>query len=178
MIKFQSENGCSHVLNQFPTCSLNARLVTLGFWISPCSYDELGLTLNEFLAPRWQRVSTKNMALVDQVLISRGLHFKSYFYWVSVGALLGYALLFNVGFTLALSLQRLGVSCAIISCEKFSQMNEGDDLHDGINKSSPGNATVVKRIGKMMALLFQPLAITFQDVGYYVDTPPVVHLSL
>ncbi|KAM0951253.1 putative ABC-type xenobiotic transporter [Dioscorea sansibarensis] len=91
-------------------------------------------------------VSAKNMTLGDQVLISRGLHFKSYFYWVSVGALLGYALLFNVGFTLALSLKRpVGVSRAIISCEKLSQMNEGDDLHDGINKSSPGSATVGMR---------------------------------
>lgn len=28
-----------------------------GFWVSPLSYGELGLTLNEFLAPRWQKVS-------------------------------------------------------------------------------------------------------------------------
>ncbi|KAH7655222.1 Xenobiotic-transporting ATPase protein [Dioscorea alata] len=144
-----------------------------GFWISPCSYAELGLTLNEFLAPRWQKVSAKNMTLGDQVLSSRGLHFKSYFYWVSVGALLGYALLFNVGFTLVLSFKRpVGVSRAIISREKLSQMNGGDDLHDGINKSSLESASVVKKTGKMMVLPFQPLTITFQDIGYYVDTPP------
>lgn len=27
-----------------------------GFWVSPISYGEIGLTVNEFLAPRWQKV--------------------------------------------------------------------------------------------------------------------------
>ncbi|XP_028054682.1 ABC transporter G family member 37-like [Camellia sinensis] len=26
-----------------------------GFWVSPLTYGELGLALNEFLAPRWQK---------------------------------------------------------------------------------------------------------------------------
>ena len=28
-----------------------------GFWVSPLTYGEIGLSLNEFLAPRWQKVS-------------------------------------------------------------------------------------------------------------------------
>lgn len=28
-----------------------------GFWVSPLSYGEIGLSVNEFLAPRWQKVS-------------------------------------------------------------------------------------------------------------------------
>ncbi|KAI8026768.1 Pleiotropic drug resistance protein 3 [Camellia lanceoleosa] len=28
-----------------------------GFWVSPLTYGEVGLALNEFLAPRWQKVS-------------------------------------------------------------------------------------------------------------------------
>lgn len=27
------------------------------FWLSPLSYGEIGLAINEFLAPRWQKVS-------------------------------------------------------------------------------------------------------------------------
>ena len=27
-----------------------------GFWISPLAYAEIGVSLNEFLAPRWQKV--------------------------------------------------------------------------------------------------------------------------
>lgn len=29
-----------------------------GFWISPMTYGEIGLTTNEFLAPRWEKVLT------------------------------------------------------------------------------------------------------------------------
>lgn len=28
-----------------------------GFWASPVTYAEIGLSVNEFLAPRWQKVS-------------------------------------------------------------------------------------------------------------------------
>lgn len=28
-----------------------------GFWVSPLSYGEIGLTVNEFLAPRWEKVN-------------------------------------------------------------------------------------------------------------------------
>lgn len=27
------------------------------FWVSPLSYGEIGISLNEFLSPRWQKVS-------------------------------------------------------------------------------------------------------------------------
>lgn len=27
-----------------------------GFWICPLSYAEIGISVNEFLAPRWQKV--------------------------------------------------------------------------------------------------------------------------
>lgn len=28
-----------------------------GFWLSPLSYGEIGLSLNKFLAPRWEKVT-------------------------------------------------------------------------------------------------------------------------
>lgn len=28
-----------------------------GFWVSPLTYGEIGLSVNEFLSPRWQKVS-------------------------------------------------------------------------------------------------------------------------
>lgn len=45
-----------------------------GFWVSPLSYGEIGLTVNEFLAPRWEKVkfnhSYKNVLLfILQLLI-------------------------------------------------------------------------------------------------------------
>nr|XP_019709656.2 pleiotropic drug resistance protein 3-like [Elaeis guineensis] len=74
-----------------------------GFWISPMTYLEIGLVVNEFLAPRWQKITLANTTIGHQVLTSRGLNYSSYFYWISVGALSGYILLFNVAFMLALT---------------------------------------------------------------------------
>ncbi|KAJ0567842.1 putative ABC-type sulfate transporter [Helianthus annuus] len=66
-----------------------------GFWVCPLSYGEIGLAVNEFHSPRWEQGL--------QTLESRGLDFEEYYYWISLGAMFGFALLFNVGFVLALS---------------------------------------------------------------------------
>lgn len=41
---------------QLCTASMPAWL-KWGFWLSPLSYGEIGVSVNEFLAPRWQKVS-------------------------------------------------------------------------------------------------------------------------
>ncbi|XP_052877846.1 pleiotropic drug resistance protein 3-like isoform X3 [Gossypium arboreum] len=75
-----------------------------GFWLSPLAYSEIGIAVNEFLAPRWQQVSSSNATLGQQVLEKRGLNFSGYYYWISVAALIGFWIIFNIGFTFALSL--------------------------------------------------------------------------
>ncbi|XP_072974963.1 ABC transporter G family member 41-like isoform X2 [Typha angustifolia] len=145
-----------------------------GFWISPLSYTEVGLAVNEFLAPRWQKISSSNMTIGSQVLTTRGLNYPGYFYWIAVGALIGFIILLNIGFILALTFKRpLGVSRAIISREKLSQL-QGKDLDtDYVNKTTSTSeitATEPKRTGKMI-LPFIPLTVAFQDLNYYVDTP-------
>ncbi|KAH7655207.1 P-loop containing nucleoside triphosphate hydrolase protein [Dioscorea alata] len=136
------------------------------FWVSPITYSEIALSVNEFLAPRWQRSSSGNMTIGIQVLSSHALNYSYSFYWISVGALIGYIILFNVAFTLALTFTRsIGKSRAIISHDKLSQMKQGD---------KPDGATVQRednQRGKMV-LPVQPLTVTFQDLQYYVDTPP------
>ncbi|XP_062009972.1 pleiotropic drug resistance protein 3-like isoform X4 [Rosa rugosa] len=74
-----------------------------GFWLSPLVYAEIGATGNEFHAPRWQKLSSSNITIGQQALKDRGLDFSEYFYWISIGALLGFWLVFNLGFTCALS---------------------------------------------------------------------------
>ncbi|CAI8604330.1 unnamed protein product [Vicia faba] len=39
-----------------------------GFWLSPMSYGEIGITLNEFLAPRWQKIQEGNITVGREVL--------------------------------------------------------------------------------------------------------------
>ncbi|XP_010914761.1 ABC transporter G family member 41 [Elaeis guineensis] len=148
-----------------------------GFWISPLTYAEIGLTVNEFLAPRWQKMSSTNTTIGRQVLTSRGLNYNSYLYWISVGALLGYILLFNVAFTLALTFKRsIGVSRAIISRAKLSQMQRGGDKDNSTvlpnhSRKAPQTSTAEPKRNGRMVLPFIPLTVTFQDVNYYVDTP-------
>nr|TKR74333.1 pleiotropic drug resistance protein 3-like isoform X1 [Populus alba] len=149
-----------------------------GFWISPLAYGEIGLSLNEFLTPRWAKTMSGNTTIRQQTLESRGLNFHSYFYWISVAALIGLTVLFNVGFALALTfLKSPGNSRAIISYERYYQqqgklddgasfdMNDKKTLTCAYPKSSPGD-----KKGRM-ALPFEPLTMTFKDVRYYVDTP-------
>ncbi|XP_039163716.1 pleiotropic drug resistance protein 3 [Eucalyptus grandis] len=77
-----------------------------GFWFSPLSYAEIGVSVNEFLASRWQKVSSLNGTLGQQVLKQHGLDYSDHFYWISVGALIGFWMVFNVGFTCALSFSK------------------------------------------------------------------------
>ncbi|KAM0834135.1 hypothetical protein ACQ4PT_063809 [Festuca glaucescens] len=147
-----------------------------GFWISPLSYAEIGLTGNEFLAPRWLEITASGAKLGRIILMDKGLDFSSYFYWISVGALIGFILLFNVGYATGLTIKNLpGTSQAIISRNKPTTFDEKDqdmfmDTKNGMPKLQAETALTANRTGRM-ALPFTPLIISFQDVNYYVDTP-------
>ncbi|CAI8599245.1 unnamed protein product [Vicia faba] len=74
-----------------------------GFWLSPMSYGEIGITLNEFLAPRWKKIQEGNITVGREVLKSRGLDFDSNFFWISIAALLGFTVVFDILFVVALT---------------------------------------------------------------------------
>ncbi|XP_027162642.1 pleiotropic drug resistance protein 3-like isoform X1 [Coffea eugenioides] len=145
-----------------------------GFWVCPLTYGEIGLALNEFLAPRWQKVlPSSNMTMGQKTLESRGLSFDGKFFWISVGALLGFALLFNIGFILALSFLNSPVTRAIISNDKLSQMKESSEpIRTATMKNSESNPNTTTESGKgKMVLPFEPLSVVFQNLQYYIDTP-------
>ncbi|XBH91319.1 hypothetical protein VPH35_082741 [Triticum aestivum] len=145
-----------------------------GFWLSPLSYGEIGLTGNEFLAPRWLKITLSGVTLGRRILMDQGLDFSSYFYWISVGALIGFTLLFNVGFAIGLTIKNIpGSSRAIISRNNlatFSGRNQDKDPENGMPNLQAETALTPNRTRRMV-LPFTPLTISFQDVNYYVDTP-------
>ncbi|XP_059632028.1 pleiotropic drug resistance protein 3-like [Cornus florida] len=148
------------------------------FWASPMTYGEIGVSLNEFLAPRWQKVSVGNTTLGQSVLIRHGLNFDGYFYWISVGALVGFAIFFDLGFVLALTYRNPpGMSRAIISKEKLSQLQKRDRKssahldNDSTLAASPITSAEKHRTDNLV-LPFEPLTMSFKDVKYFVDTPP------
>ncbi|KAM1112130.1 hypothetical protein EV1_044652 [Malus domestica] len=111
-----------------PRSSLPAWL-EWGFWISPLTFGEIGVSINEFHAPRWTKILSLNVTIGQQALESRGLNFDDKFYWISVGALLGFWMVFNLGFTFALSLLKSpGSSRTIISHERFSKLKGKENL--------------------------------------------------
>ncbi|KAL5700491.1 drug-responsive transcription factor pdr3 [Ranunculus cassubicifolius] len=147
------------------------------FWISPLTYAEIGISINEFEAPRWNKASNSSTTIGEQTLINRGLNFDSYLYWISVAAIFGFSVLFDAGYTLALTyLKPPGSSTAIISYDKLSSLEEGED-HNKIRLNSMNHSSrpMVSADGGGdsggMSLPFEPLAVTFQDVQYFVPTP-------
>uniref|UniRef100_A0A2N9FVQ3 ABC transporter domain-containing protein n=1 Tax=Fagus sylvatica TaxID=28930 RepID=A0A2N9FVQ3_FAGSY len=146
-----------------------------GFWVSPLTYGEIGLSLNEFLAPRWQKMLSTNTTIGQGILESRGLNFDGYLYWISLGTLFGFTILFNIGYILALTFLKSPGSRAIISHEKLSKIQGSEDSHDGAHldkksRNSPPQTSIEPKRGRMV-LPFTPLTVVFQDVQYYVDTP-------
>jgi hypothetical protein len=124
-----------------------------GFWISPLSYAEIGLTGNEFLAPRWLRITVTDVTLGRKILMDRGLDFSSYFYWISIGALFGFVFLFNVGFAIGLTIKKpIGTSRAIISRDKLAPPHgSGKDMSKYMDNKMPklqaGNALAPNKTG-------------------------------
>lgn len=99
-----------------------------GYWISPLAYGETATTVNEFLAPRWSKTSGGDVTVGIQVLQSRGLYTQSYFYWIGIGALVGFIIIFNILFTLVLANFRpLGKPQAVISEEALAEMRSSED---------------------------------------------------
>ncbi|PHT62246.1 Pleiotropic drug resistance protein 3 [Capsicum annuum] len=151
-----------------------------GFWISPLTYGEIGLAVNEFLAPRWQKALQTNTTIGNEILESRGLSFDGYMYWISVCALFGLTLLFNIGFTLALTFLKAPGSRAIMSMDKYSQIERSSDSSDKADSEEnskttiPSNSMDSREGAGRMVLPFEPLSLVFRDVQYYVDTPVVM----
>ncbi|XP_048433500.1 pleiotropic drug resistance protein 3-like isoform X1 [Pyrus x bretschneideri] len=156
-----------------PRSSLPAWL-EWGFWISPLTFGEISVSINEFHAPRWKKILSSNVTIGLQALESRGLNFDDKFYWISVGALLGFWMVFNLGFTFALSfLKSPGSSRKIISHERFSKLKGKGNLDASFQEKEltcvDTHTTSAEPI--RMVLPFEPISISFEKVQYFVDTP-------
>ncbi|XP_057518787.1 ABC transporter G family member 35-like [Amaranthus tricolor] len=174
-----------------------------GYWVSPLSYAFNALAVNEMFAPRWMNklASDGVTPLGVQVLKSFNVFPYSYWYWIGAGGLVGFIVLSNLIFTVALTyLNPLGKPQAIISKDDENDME--DDHPEKRSKklsSADGNNTrelALQRImsrsnpngfsrndssveaangvapKRGMVLPFTPLAMSFDDVSYFVDMPP------
>ncbi|KAL4626335.1 hypothetical protein ACB092_05G088900 [Castanea dentata] len=164
-----------------------------GYWISPLMYGQNAIVVNEFLGGNWRNGSTTE-ALGISVLKSRGFFTQAYWYWIGVGAMVGFILVFNIIFTLALAyLNPIGKTQTVKSDEPESN-EQGQRTGEGIQLTLRGNnsshhsnirsrrrSSSFARSGakieassngkKGMVLPFDQHSITFDDIIYSVDMP-------
>ncbi|XP_061346220.1 pleiotropic drug resistance protein 1-like isoform X4 [Gastrolobium bilobum] len=166
-----------------------------GYWVSPMMYGQNAIAVNEFLGKSWSHVppnSTEPLGI--QVLKARGIFPEAYWYWIGVGASIGYMLLFNLLFPLALHyLDPFDKPQALISEESLAERNAGRNEQiielsstfevpsGNESRRSLSSRTLSARVGSIsaaddnrkrgMVLPFTPLSITFDEISYAVDMP-------
>ncbi|XP_057969760.1 pleiotropic drug resistance protein 1-like [Malania oleifera] len=172
-----------------------------GFWSSPMMYGQNAILVNEFLGHSWKKVLPDSPKLLGvRVLESGGFFTDSYWYWLGLGALLGFVLVFNFLSTVALSIlspfdkpravmpdENQGGQHDSGTVELVSQGNDSvsqtvsGDRGDEIRRSSVSTGSASARTDaiveadqnkkKGMVLPFEPHSITFDEVRYSVDMP-------
>ncbi|XP_044485865.1 pleiotropic drug resistance protein 1-like [Mangifera indica] len=175
------------------------------YWCSPLMYAQNAVVVNEFLGHSWDKVDpASNETLGIAVLKSRSFFTEAYWYWIGVGGLVGFILLLNFLFTLALTyLNPFNKPQAIIPDESKSDEsnnNIGGDIQlqtygsilsheaqsereDAIRRRSSSStvstsmteAVHLKKRG--MVLPFEPHSITFDEITYSVDMPQEMKLQ-
>ncbi|XP_075663586.1 pleiotropic drug resistance protein 1-like isoform X2 [Castanea sativa] len=164
-----------------------------GYWISPLMYGQNAIVVNEFLGGNWRNGNTTE-ALGISVLKSRGFFTQAYWYWIGVGALVGFLLVFNIIFTLALAYLNPFGKAQTIKSDELENNEQGQRTREGIQLTLRGNSSShhsnigsrrrsssstrsgskieASRNGKKgMVLPFDQHSITFDDIIYSVDMP-------
>ncbi|CAI8614417.1 unnamed protein product [Vicia faba] len=151
-----------------------------GFWTSPMMYAQNAIVLPNSMEP-----------LGIEVLKSRGFFTESYWYWIGVGALIGYTLLFNLGYILALTfLKPFGKHQTVIPEESQSRKRTSvfkyiKDIFSEHSMTVINGSTTPSTLSSRqetipetnrstkrgMVLPFEPHSITFDEVTYSVDMP-------
>ncbi|MBA0807504.1 hypothetical protein Gohar_023308 [Gossypium harknessii] len=151
------------------------------YWISPMMYSQNAIVINEFLGESWNHVlpfTTEKLGVL--VLKSRGFFSEAYWYWIGVGALVGFILVLNFLNTLALTY--LNPLDEFQRVKSEDQNNEDDDRngvdaqlqHKGSNTDLLRTETDPDKIQyreKGMILPFLQHCITFEKIIYAVDMP-------
>ncbi|KAK1259793.1 putative pleiotropic drug resistance protein 7 [Acorus gramineus] len=160
-----------------------------GYWASPLMYAQNAVAVNEFLGNSWKITNSAigPGTLGVQILQARGIFVDANWYWIGVGALVGYIFLFNGLYVWFLAiLDPLGQGQAVVSEEslKEKQANRtGQEIElvsngnrpNGQASSNGTNSAITEASANApqrgMVLPFTPYSIVFDNVKYSVDMP-------
>ncbi|MQL82159.1 hypothetical protein Taro_014624 [Colocasia esculenta] len=137
--------------------------LTWGHWVSPLTYGQNAVAVNEFLDERWS-MQTQYRPMPDTVgrtiLRERGMFTEMHWFWICVGALLGFSLVFNIFSVLALEYLSAPVTRGKrhITKDKKKVANVGEKMLEEAPHSD-------------MGLPFKPLTLAFSHISYSVDMP-------
>ncbi|KQK03837.1 ABC transporter G family member 32 [Brachypodium distachyon] len=160
-----------------------------GYWISPLSYAQNAISTNEFLGHSWNKILPgQNETMGISILKSRGIFTQANWYWIGFGAMIGYTLLFNLLYTLALSFlspfgdshssvpeETLKEKHANLTGEILGNPKEKKSRKQGSSRTANGDQEISsvdsssRRRG--MVLPFAQLSLTFNAIKYSVDMP-------
>ncbi|KAH9290325.1 hypothetical protein KI387_034442 [Taxus chinensis] len=168
-----------------------------GYWISPLSYAQNAIAVNEFYGQKWDKPAgnVSNQTVGELGLRSRGIFPHEWWYWIGIGALLGYAILFNVLYTLALDfLKAPGKPQSVVSEEALHEIY-ANTIGENCYANNAPTAVIVRddlptskgptmnpilfsdvvvalpKEKKGMVLPFKTLSLCFKNIKYYVDMP-------
>ncbi|KAJ3697920.1 hypothetical protein LUZ61_001625 [Rhynchospora tenuis] len=171
-----------------------------GYYVSPMMYMQNAISTNEFLGLSWNKILPGyKEPLGVLVLKLRGFFPEASWYWIGIGAMVGYNVLFNILFTFCLTyLNPIGKDKPTISEETLREkhvnltgkvpqtISKGrknsddnsfshDNKYQTVSKSTkwswPNEIDGSSNIKKGMVLPFTPLSITFENIRYAVDMP-------
>ncbi|XP_075104943.1 pleiotropic drug resistance protein 1-like [Nicotiana tabacum] len=136
-----------------------------GYWSSPLMYSINSIFVNEFDGKKWKHIAPNGTEPLGVAVVrSRGFFPDAYWYWIGIGALVGFTILFNICFSLALAyLNPFGKPQAMIP-------KDSEDAKTTSNEKEQSNSEGQSK-KKGMVLPFEPHSITFDEVIYSVDMP-------
>ncbi|CAK9164212.1 unnamed protein product [Ilex paraguariensis] len=148
------------------------------FWVSPLSYGQRAISVNEFTARRWmERSAGGNTTVGYSVLQSHSLPTSGYWYWLGVGVLLLYSIFFNIIVTLALACLKPSKKGQTTIPVNVVEENSAGDGGSGQESELNPVSCEDRAKKKGMILPFQPLTMTFHNVNYFVDMPKEMRLK-
>ncbi|KAJ4749521.1 ABC transporter G family member 36 [Rhynchospora pubera] len=168
---------------------------TWGYWISPLMYVQNAIAVNEFMGHSWDKV-VNGTRIGTTFLNSRAIFAEPRWYWIGIGAVIGFIFLFNILFTSALTfLEPFGQEQPTISEEtlKEKHANLTGEIPEGSSRGKRSSSqhrsfrhgSSIRNTGSLsksaheilgsdkkgMVLPFTPLSLTFDDIKYSVDMP-------
>ncbi|RXH92529.1 hypothetical protein DVH24_033425 [Malus domestica] len=110
---------------------------------------------------------------VGKVLLKgRGLFTTETWFWICIGALFGFSILFNLLFVAALTFLD-----PIVDNKTLIDNDDAENKSKRLSNPEGTDMQVRNQAKKGMVLPFEPLSLAFNHMNYYVDMPPVSNFA-